>query len=121
MPEEFRERVKRMTVTTDRAQVVTGRYDEIKDWRMDPKGYFLIRVNQDTQRIEAGHCQKTNVVSTTITGKTPQDIYFAACQLGLVSRMDHAAYLGKELEKAFLALKYRLAYVQDEELELKKD
>ena len=32
--------------------------------------------------------------------------------------MEHAAYLGKELEKAYLALKHDLEYVQDEELNL---
>ena len=120
MAEELRERVKRMVVATDRAQEVAGRYDEIRDWRMDPKGYFLIRVNRELQLLEAGHCQQVNVVSTKITGKTPQEIYFVACQKGFVSLLDHAAYLGKELEKAFLALKYHLAYVQDEELDFTK-
>ena len=38
----------------------------------------------------------------------------------LISRLDHAAYLGKEIEKALIALKYRLSYVQDEDLEIKK-
>ncbi|MEA3346473.1 MAG: DUF4346 domain-containing protein [Candidatus Auribacterota bacterium] len=34
----------------------------------------------------------------------------------MVSRLDHAAYLGKEIEKAIIALKNELLYVQDKEL-----
>ena len=40
--------------------------------------------------------------------------------MGLISRMEHAAYLGKELEKAYLALKYTLQYVQDDPLDITK-
>ena len=32
-------------------------------------------------------------------------------------RMDHAAYLGRELQKAYIALKNNLEYVQDDELD----
>ena len=35
-------------------------------------------------------------------------------------RKDHAAYLGRELQKAYIALKNNLEYVQDEELDLNK-
>lgn len=120
MPEEFRDRVKKMTVKTEQAEEVEGHYDELKDWRMDPKGYFLIRVDREKQRIEVGHCAQLNKVSTKITGTTPQEIYFVACERGLLSRLDHAAYLGKELAKAHLALKHGLRYEQDEELDLGK-
>ncbi|HEX2172228.1 MAG TPA: DUF4346 domain-containing protein, partial [Dehalococcoidia bacterium] len=34
----------------------------------------------------------------------------------LVSRMQHAAYLGRELAKAETALKYGMKYVQDDPL-----
>ena len=37
---------------------------------------------------------------------------------GFLSRLDHAAYLGKELQKAYLALKLGLAYQQDSELKI---
>ncbi|MCK4335493.1 MAG: DUF4346 domain-containing protein [Candidatus Aenigmarchaeota archaeon] len=37
----------------------------------------------------------------------------------LISRLDHAAYLGKEMEKAIIALKNNLNYVQGRELQLK--
>jgi len=42
------------------------------------------------------------------------------CELkkNLVENMGHAAYLGREIEKACLALKNNLEYVQDDELKL---
>jgi len=39
---------------------------------------------------------------------------------GLISRLDHAAYLGKEIEKAMVALRNNLHYTQDEELQVEK-
>ncbi|HII17195.1 TPA: DUF4346 domain-containing protein [Candidatus Woesearchaeota archaeon] len=105
----------------ENAQTIIGAYDEIKDWAMDKKGYFLIRINRETRTIELGHCKKGNRIDVLIAAKTPQQAYFTAIQKGLLERMDHAAYLGKELEKAYLALTYGLDYVQDDELALKKE
>ena len=106
--------------TAENVEEIQGHYDEMKDWKYDPKGYFLIRINKETKEIEVAHCRRNNVVEKVIKGKKPMDICFTACELGLISRTDHAAYLGKELEKAFLALKYNLEYVQDEELDINK-
>ena len=97
---------------------IKGKYDDKKDWVYDPKGYFLIRVNKEKKRIEAGFCKQGNKIIKLVYGKRASDVYFTIIQLGLVSRMDHSAYLGKELEKAELALKYNLNYVQDEDLKM---
>ena len=32
---------------------VTARYDKIKEWRMDPKGYFLIDVDKKKKIIKS--------------------------------------------------------------------
>jgi len=95
-----------------------GSYDVLKDWVMDPKGYVLIRINEKTKMLELGHCRRNNEIETLIEGKTPQDVYFSACQKGLISRLDHAAYIGKELEKAFIAQQLGIPYVQDNPLDL---
>jgi tetrahydromethanopterin S-methyltransferase subunit A len=99
---------------------IKGKYHELNDWVMDPKGYFLIRANIKTKKLELGHCRRNNEIEVLITGETPQEVYFTACQMGLVSRLDHAAYLGKELQKAFTALELGIDYVQDSLLEIKK-
>jgi len=98
---------------------ITGNYDDFEDWGLDPKGYFLIRIDREKKLLEVGLCRKDNKVEVTIKGERPQDIYFEVAKRELISKLDHAAYLGKELEKAYLALKYDLEYIQDEELELK--
>ena len=87
-----------------------------KKWILDPKGYFLIRINKEKQTIEVGHCKKNNQVLTIITGKNPEEIMYKIIDCGFVSSLDHAAYLGKELQKAYFALKFGLEYVQDSEL-----
>ena len=42
------------------AEVIVGEFDNYKDWVMDPKGYFLIRVNKEEQVIELGFCKESN-------------------------------------------------------------
>jgi tetrahydromethanopterin S-methyltransferase subunit A len=106
-------------VISEKAKLIKGEYHPIRDWIIDPKGYFLIRINKKRNLIELGYCKKNNVIEKIIEGKTPQEVYFTAIRRGLISRMDHAAYLGKELEKAYLALKNNLEYVQDSELKIK--
>lgn len=98
---------------------IKGTFDKYKDWNMDPKGYFLVRIKKDENCIELGFCKENNVIDVVISGKVPQEIYMTAVKKGLLSKAEHAAYLGKELEKAYLALKYNLKYVQDDELEIK--
>ena len=94
-------------------EVVEGKYDEYRDWVMDPKGYFLIRLNKASSTIELAHCANNHVITKMITGKTAQELYMTAIKLGLLSRLDHAAYLGKELKKAEFCLKNNLEYVQE--------
>jgi len=100
------------------AEFIEGKYDDLKDWVYDFKGYFLIRVNKEKNRIEAGYCKQKNKVLKVVYGIRANDIYFTLAQLYLISRLDHASYLGKELAKAELALKNNLDYVQDEELKV---
>ena len=100
------------------AKVVYGKFDKYKDFHMDPKGYFLIRINRQKKELEVGHCSKVNKIGIIIKGKIPQEIYTEAIKRKLIGRLDHAAYLGKELEKAYIALKLGIEYVQDEELKI---
>jgi hypothetical protein len=100
------------------AEIIEGSYDKYKDWHMDPKGYLLIRLNKQDKVIELGICRKDNVILKIFRGKIPQEIYYEVSKRDLLSRPEHYAYMGKELEKAYLALKHDIEYVQDEELEI---
>lgn len=100
---------------------VVAQYDDMKEFQLDPNGYFLIRVNHATKEIEVGFCKERNHVLVKVTGKKPIEIYQTVINKEkLISRVDHGAYLGRELQKAYIALQHNLEYVQDDELDFNK-
>jgi tetrahydromethanopterin S-methyltransferase subunit A len=52
-------------------------------------------------------------MTVALIGSDARDLYLAAIRRGLVSRPDHAAYLGYELGRAERALTLKIRYVQD--------
>ncbi|NOZ80318.1 MAG: DUF4346 domain-containing protein [DPANN group archaeon] len=107
-------------IQKDKAKVLKLIRHRDKSHRLDPQGYFLIRINRKTGRIEVGFCDYRNVMRYRLSGKEPKDLLNTIIRKGLVSLQYHAAYLGRELEKARIALDLRQDYVQDEELRWKK-
>ena len=105
-------------VKAETAKVITAVYDDNKDFMLDPNGYFLIRIIPETKEIEVGFCGAKNKVEIIVRGKKPIDIYHTISKLKLISRMEHSSYLGRELQKAFIALQKGIKYVQDDELEV---
>ena len=87
---------------------------------MDPSGYwFLIRVNFRYGHIEAAAChndgphpehwldedETTKKIKEIFIGQCAQDIYHHIFEkTTYVTSLTHAAYLGKELKKAEIAL-----------------
>lgn len=101
---------------------IEAQYNPEKEWKIDPTGYFLIRIHNDhknnnRKKIEVGLCKKLNVVSVIIEGENAEEIYNTIIREKLISKMEHAAYLGSELQKAEIALRLGKKYVQDEKLE----
>jgi dihydropteroate synthase-like protein len=86
----------------------TVRAVESKEFHRDPKGDFRIWVDGD--RIICSH-EKLNIV-----GKDAKSIIDTVLANNLVSRLDHAAYLGRELKKAEIAAMLGKNYMQDQEL-----
>jgi len=115
-PEKERNKVK----NTETAEIIQAKYDRIRDWRMDPIGYFLIRINREKKQIEAGFCKSANKVEKTIIGKTAMEVFNTIVHENLVSSLQHAADLGAELQKAEIALQLGLTYVQDDPLDFNK-
>lgn len=76
----------------------------------DPAGSFKINIVHG--RIMAVHYQKMQP-TMLIYGQTAKAIYDEIINRKLVSRIEHAAYLGQELQKAEDALKFGKNYVQD--------
>ena len=80
---------------------------------LDKKGFFIIHIDRDRRRIICEHYDNTGRKTTEIIGTSASAIYKTAIKLGLVSRLDHAAYLGKELARAECALVHETRYEQD--------
>ena len=106
---------------------LVAKYHKIKDWKMDPKGYFLIEVNKKKKIIRVGYCKFTrlgnspvNDMVAMIIGKTAIEIVNTLIKEKFISTLQHAADMGIELHKAELSLKYGFKYIQDKDLEIKK-
>ncbi len=82
---------------------------------LDPKGSFTILLDRVNGCIVALHyaSAKMEKPDRIIKGKTADGLYGKIVELGLVSRLDHAAYLGAELAKAEVALRTGKEYIQD--------
>ena len=102
---------------------INAKYDKIKDWKMDPKGYFLIEVDKKKKIIQVGYCKFTrlgnspvNDMVAIINGKTAIEIVNTLIREKFISTLQHAADMGIELHKAELSLKYNFKYIQDKDL-----
>ena len=95
----------------------------------DPSGFFTIFVDKPRKEIvvefyeqvikEKGKKVGTGKLGLVVCGTTAEAICHTIAREELVSRFDHAAYLGRELQKAEIALRYKLSYTQDEEIVFK--
>ena len=104
---------------------IEAKYDKIKDWVMDPKGYFLIRVDRENNLIRVAYCIFSKLgndpihdMIAEVTGKTALEIVNTLITQQYISSLQHAADMGIELHKAEIALKYNYNYTQDKDLEL---
>ncbi len=105
---------------------IIAKYHRIKDWKMDPKGYFLIAIDRNKKIIRVGYCKFTKLGSSPINdmvaeiqGKTAMEIVNTLIREKLISTLQHTADMGIELHKAELSLKYGFKYIQDKNLEIK--
>ena len=106
---------------------LVAKYHKIKDWKMDPKGYFLIVVNRKKNFIQVGYCKFTrlgnapiNDMVAIVKGQTAIEIVNTLIREKFISTLQHAADMGIELHKAELSLKYNLRYIQDKDLFIDK-
>ena len=105
---------------------ILAKYHRLKDWKMDPKGYFLIAVDKKNKIIRVGYCKFTKLDSlpvndmiAEIQGETAIEIVNTLIREKFISTLQHAADMGIELHKAELSLKYDFKYIQDKDLEIK--
>jgi tetrahydromethanopterin S-methyltransferase subunit A len=79
----------------------------------DPAGYFVIFPDGVQGLISLEHYANNGVLTTIIEGRAAAELYMTAIDHNLVSRLDHAAYLGRELARAERSLMSAEPYVQD--------
>jgi len=89
--------------------------NEIEQLERDSVGMFKIAVDRKNKDIIAALYTdiQMNKPVHIIKGKTARAVYIKIIQLKLVTCLDHAAYLGIELEKAENALKLDKEYIQE--------
>jgi len=105
---------------------IVAKYDRIKDWVIDPKGYFLIDVDHKENLIRVGYCKFVNLkknenheMISQITGTSAISIVNTIIRLEYISSLQHAADMGLELQKAEIALKNNIQYIQDQKINYK--
>ena len=105
---------------------ITAKYHKIKDFVLDPKGYFLIAVDKKEKLIRVGYCTFENLekksehnLQVEIVGKNAIEIINTLIREKYISSLQHAGDMGIELHKAEIALKNNLNYIQDKDLVIK--
>jgi dihydropteroate synthase-like protein len=85
---------------------------------LDSEGMFKISIDRIENELVAVHYISLQMDKpiNIIKGKTAEGIYTKIMEMGLVARLDHAAYLGSELAKAEIALRSGKEYIQDSQL-----
>lgn len=81
--------------------------------KLDKAGYFVIIPLADRGVLHIEHYAYDNALMHIIEGEDARSIYSTIIQNNWVTELSHAAYLGKELEKAELSLQHGFKYVQD--------
>lgn len=89
-------------------------------WDQDPKSYITIMPYPKRGKIMARIYSTDNEKLYLIDGDTPRQVYYKIINMGLITKLEHAAYLGKELYKAYVALKHHLYFNQDDPLDFDK-
>ena len=107
---------------------ITAKYDKIKDWIIDPKGYFLIDIDRKKKFLKVGYCKSRKIKNkqidemvSIVSGKTALQVVNTLIKHKYISTLQHAADMGIELNKAEIAMKYNLKYIQDKDLLLNKN
>jgi tetrahydromethanopterin S-methyltransferase subunit A len=93
--------------------VETVRAREPQFYKSDPAGFFVVYPERRVERLVVEHYTNAGVLDCVVEGSTPTAVYAEVVKRGLISQLDHAAYLGRELATAQRSLKTGEPYVQD--------
>ena len=111
--------VKDKTVANDFEVIECKPYDDYKDHKNDDGCYVLIKVDFEFYEIQVAILNYKHEILRVFKGRRPQDIwqaiftYMEKHNKNWFKRLDHAAYLGKELKKAEICMSIGTEYVQE--------
>jgi len=80
---------------------------------LDPAGYFVVYPDRGHRRLVLEHYSNKGVLDRMFSSTSATALYASVIEARLISRLDHAAYLGRELARAEHALQSGDHYVQD--------
>ncbi len=86
---------------------------EPKPLVLDKAGYFVVYPDHRAKRLMVEHYTNQGVLTCVLEGSSPGALYGEAIDRRLVTRLDHAAYLGQELARAEGALEAGETFIQD--------
>jgi thymidylate synthase len=109
----------------EEAKKILTKYHNPSEYRfdVDPRGNFVILLDYSAQKITLQHFtpvgERTQFVIDNVEKdekRALEELFTKLVHSNLVSRADHAFYLGAELQKAFEAMKSKKEYKQDKPL-----
>ncbi len=80
---------------------------------LDKAGYFVVYPDRSSQCLVLEHYTNEGVLNCVLEGSSVGALYCDAIKRQLLTRLDHAAYLGRELARAERSLLDGIAFVQD--------
>jgi dihydropteroate synthase-like protein len=87
------------------------------DFVKDPRGSFVIWTNYENQEINVVHLHpKTTKPDCHLISKKAAPLLQEIIKKELISKLDHASYLGRELERAEICLYLGKTYIQNEQV-----
>ncbi len=111
-----------ITIISGSAQIYSHYYEQVKevinkyykfdDSFNDPRGNYIIEVNDDLIIVKHMH-PETNKVIDMFEGRTAKNVYSKIAIKGTSINPAHLMYLGSELGKAELCIKKGIEYIQD--------
>ena len=111
--------IRKQKLSRDFEVIKAKKYDDYRDFRMDSGCYVLVKVYRDKHEIGAAICNYKHEILKEFRGTRAQDLYTAIFDYSekhkkkWFNKLEHAAYLGKELKKAEISLAMGTDYVQE--------
>lgn len=84
--------------------------------QLDRAGFLIIHPKPEANWIFVEHYKNTGEPTCVVEGSDPARLCAELIERGLVSQLDHAAYLGRELERAKLSMRLKFPFAQDRAL-----